>query len=424
MNVVKKVIALITVVLIVIRFAVISVSASFAAGGMVAAEEMTALLETALVGSGLYTESELEGKSYYELNDLLKDGINNGQIDPKKEIIFYKTPTEKIKFSIMEAMTDPEIQAEIGVKNAYISEISDNSISYWLNYQIENGGDLYDFIHPTYVTPGFQGETSKIYDYWAGIDSSYYAIYYSSKPGELYYDYYGDLHYRIYYDYYESYSPNGVERIEQSGYRTATVTDLCPYYGKWILEDTEINVGTEELPVIGEADGTQVTPDMLNPDGTVTIDGTTYYPKDFIDWDKFKDPAIIDLLNKILSKLEEAPVVSEQDKPLVDVDSIEIAVPEELSDYTVPVGIANVFPFCLPWDFARGVKMLLAKPEVPVFKTEFDLTDFCGFDLGVIPLEISLEKWEPAVVIIRWFFLFLFIVSLIKISPKIVKGAG
>ena len=35
--------------------------------------------------------------------------------------------------------------------------------------------------------------------------------------------------------------------------------------------------------------------------------------------------------------------------------------------------------------------MLLAKPEVPVFKTEFDLTDFCGFDLGVIPLEISLE---------------------------------
>lgn len=47
-------------------------------------------------------------------------------------------------------------------------------------------------------------------------------------------------------------------------------------YGDWRYdEDTPAETDDTAVPVIGEVAGTQVTPDMLNPDGTVTIDGTT-----------------------------------------------------------------------------------------------------------------------------------------------------
>lgn len=410
MNVVKKIIAVITTVLITVRLAVISVSASFAAP-FIAEESLKLLFIEALGATGSYSADDLEAWEYDDLkNEFEIQMTTNPNFNAKKVLpVFFD-------------INDPGLGYNEDA--AAFDKMANQAVSEWLNYMQSKGEELYDFINPTYAGPDLQGKTSVLFNYWAKDDKRYYDVYYSSQPGELYRHSDG-VYYFIKYDYVEHYSPDGVR---QGGPSTVTGGLSAKYVrcGEWVWREdgTQAPTDDETIPVIGEADGTQVTPDMLNPDGTVTIDGTTYYPKDFIDWDKFKDPAIIDLLNKILSKLEEVPVVSEQDKPLVDVDSIEIAVSEELSDYTVPVGISNVFPFCLPFDFARGVKMLLAKPEVPVFKTEFDLTDFCGFDLGVIPLEISLEKWEPAVVIIRWFFLFLFIVSLIKISPKIVKGAG
>ena len=79
MNVTKKVIAVIVIAVILIRAFTIEAFA-LAGAPVIAAEEITALLETALIGSGLYNESELDGKNYNELNDLLKDGINSGQI--------------------------------------------------------------------------------------------------------------------------------------------------------------------------------------------------------------------------------------------------------------------------------------------------------------------------------------------------------
>ena len=419
LNVIKKVIAVIVIAVIIIRAFTIETFA-LAGAPVIAAEEITALLETALIGSGLYNESELDGKNYNELNDLLKDGINSGQINPK--VNYFTDPITEIKFSLLELLTKPEVQAGIGVSNAILSSIADDVISDFFSDYTK----LSDSVVPTPTTDlNGSGALFEWYNpsgYLMKRAYCEYIIRYSS----------GDF--RCYGDIRDiNYNPNGTIQSEKKYPYGGTgkyvswtsMLEYQKFYGDVRYEDgTQAETDDEAIPVIGETDGTQVTPDMLNPDGTVTIDGTTYYPKDFIDWDKFKDPAIIDLLNQILDAIDNAPVVSEQDKPIVDVDSIEIAVPDELSDYTVPVGISSVFPFCLPFDFSRGIKMLLAEPEVPVFKTEIDMTDFCGFDLGVIPLEISLEKWEPAVVVIRWFILLLFIFSLIFISTKIVKGAG
>ncbi len=419
MNVTKKVIAVIVIAVIIIRAFTIETFA-LAGAPVIAAEEITALLETALIGSGLYNESELDGKNYNELNDLLKDGINSGQINPK--VNYFTDPITEIKFSLLELLTKPEVQAGIGVSNAILSSIADDVISDFFSDYTK----LSDSVVPTpTVDLNGSGALFEWYNPDGYLMKRAYCEYIIRDPSGSF-SCYGDIHEINYY-------PNGTIQDEYKYPYGGTgkyiswtsFPEYQKFYGDVRYEDgTQAETDDEAIPVIGEADGTQVTPDMLNPDGTVTIDGTTYYPKDFIDWDKFKDPAIIDLLNQILDAIDNAPVVSEQDKPIVDVDSIEIAVPDELSDYTVPVGISSVFPFCLPFDFSRGIKMLLAEPEVPVFKTEIDMTDFCGFDLGVIPLEISLEKWEPAVVVIRWFILLLFIFSLIFISTKIVKGAG
>ena len=87
------------------------------------------------------------------------------------------------------------------------------------------------------------------------------------------------------------------------------------------------------------------------------------------------------LIYNIANVINNTYVISE-DKPIVDVDDITVEVAEEFQDYMIPTGIATVFPFCLPFDFVRGLQTLVQKPKVPVFKSELDLTNICGYNLG------------------------------------------
>lgn len=431
MNTVKKIIAFAVVIFITFRLIVISVSASFAAPFM-AEETLKTLFIEALGASGSYSADDLEAWDYNDLkNEFEIQMKTNSNFKPKNAIPFLVFPDRE------DIPGTPEHEEKVMNDIRNLRKRNDEIIAEWFNNMVENGGDLYDFIHPTYNFPAFDIQ---------GSGGAYVVDYYSKGYGHCAKDGYtvycfeyaevdSDLDHYVFHNLTSSktYHLDGTLWIDHgltSGFWNEYAhlkAELNPVkYGDWRLasDGSSVKTDDEAIPVIGEADGVQITPDMLNPDGTVTIGGTTYYPQDFIDFDKFKDPAITDLLQKILEAIDNMPVVAEQDKPIVDVDNIEVAVPEELSDFTVPIGIANVFPFCLPWDFVRGIKTLVAKPEVPVFKTEIDLTDFCGFDLGVIPFEVSFEKWEPAVVIIRWFFLLLFIITLIILTPKICKGAG
>lgn len=425
MNMVKKIIALITVILLIIRLFVINVSASFAAPFMVE-ETLKLLFIEALGASGSYNMDDLESWELEDLENEFKIQMNtNPNFIPKKSLPYLVFP------NVDDIPGTPENVEKVQSGIVNLRKQNDDVIADWFNNIVENGSDLYDFINPTYNIPidmqGMGGAYRIPYDYGNGqgrVDS--YRVYLfdyaevSEKSDGVYYTLVNAHEYVYRLDGTLWYENPYISNRTFSGLKSGEER-----YGDWRYADgTKLDTDDEAIPVIGEADGTQVTPDMLNPDGTVTIDGTTYSPSDYIDFEKFKDNAIIDLLNEILKAIENAPVVSDQDKPLGDVDEIEVTVPEELSDFTIPTGIVSVFPFCLPWDFVRGIKTLLAKPEVPVFKTEIDLTDFCGFDLGVIPLEISFEKWEPAVIIVRWFFLLLFIISLIMLTPKICKGAG
>ena len=425
MNTVKKIMALITIVLVVIRLFVINVYASFAAPIMAEETLKTILIDGLLAGGSDYTKDDLES---WELNDL----------ENEFEIQMTTNPNFNAKKVLPVLVSDdlsviPGSPEDIAKKEAEMikfREQTDKAVSDWLNYMQSSGEDLYDFMNPTYnipidiqgngcvlVVPFSNAGNGKI-DRYRVIYGEYGLI---KKVGD-------EIHYSVYnVPKSDIYDLNWNFKYSQSGtsVSSGSIRSNMERYGDWRFEDgTKADTDDNPIPVIGEVAGTQVTPDMLNPDGTVTIGGITYYPKDFIDWDKFKDPAIIDLLNKILAKIDDIPVISEQDKPLVDVDEIEVSVPEELSDYAAPIGISNVFPFCIPWDIVRGFQILNRPSVTPKFEIPFNIPEFGLFDGVEETITIDFTEYDKYVQIFRWFQIVGFSFLLCKLSLTRVKGAG
>ena len=136
---------------------------------------------------------------------------------------------------------------------------------------------------------------------------------------------------------------------------------------------------------------------------------------------------LIDLLNQILSKIDDIDVIEpDTTKDLVDsiTDSVDISVSEELSDYMMPTGISSVFPFCLPFDLYRGIRLLSVKPVAPVLEIPFEVPEFGLFKGYKTTLTIEFEKYDKYFSVFRWGIYFIFALGLVFISTKIVKGAG
>ena len=445
LNVIKKVISFITVVFIVIRIFAFSVSASFAVGGAIAAEELTEIIGTLLFSSGAYTQEQINGMSLYEMESNLKNGLNNGTINPagvSESIPFYDDSSGKWIESIpiyggnsswsesipkLENMSLWDVFCYLNnIPNKYptANSLFDKTTNKWLG-DLAKDGSLLDKLHMT-TTVDLKGHGALFVRYRPDGTINYrcYCDYISLNGSTAM------LHGKLHYIYYDSDGKILREEDRDMGdsFVGTSTSSICKYYGDVRYEDgTQAETDDEAIPVIGEADGTQVTPDMLNPDGTVTIDGTTYYPKDFIDWDKFKDPAIIDLLNQILNKIDDIDVIEpDTTKDLVDsiTDSVDISVSEELSDYMMPTGISSVFPFCLPFDLYRGIRLLSVKPVAPVLEIPFEVPEFGLFKGYKTTLTIEFEKYDKYFSVFRWGTYLIFALGLIFITTKIVKGAN
>ena len=79
----------------------------------------------------------------------------------------------------------------------------------------------------------------------------------------------------------------------------------------------------------------------------------------------------------------------------------------EVDDYKV-VGLADVFPFCIPFDVVRFLQVLDAKREAPHFQIPFQIPSL-GIDYT---FEIDLTMFESVAAIIRTMELLLFVVGL------------
>lgn len=109
------------------------------------------------------------------------------------------------------------------------------------------------------------------------------------------------------------------------------------------------------------------------------------------------------------------------DVPVADVEG-------DFSNFKLPNGLMYVFPFSLPYDFYRGIKLFSASPECPEFTLNFKIPYPAGMGHSgyLVDEEIVLNfgRFEMLAVITRWVSTFGFTMLLIKLSAFILKGGN
>ena len=211
--------------------------------------------------------------------------------------------------------------------------------------------------------------------------------------------------------------------------------DLSEYIsGDVDAADTPSDIGEAgEYPINADGsitlpDGTVITP---NADGTYTIGGTTYYPS--YNLPAYNDSALLELLRQLLQKIGDLENKLEFETDTTDEDlddKLDEAATEvqsysgTLSEFMLDSAITKVFPFCLPFDFVRGIKLFNASPQTPVFIYNLKIPAVGSFAGTQIEIKIDFSKFETLASISRWVSTVGFALSLIFVSTKIVKGAG
>lgn len=188
-------------------------------------------------------------------------------------------------------------------------------------------------------------------------------------------------------------------------------------------------IGT--LPIA--ADGSITLPDgsrvFPNADGTYTIGGTTYSP--VYNLEAYDDSALLGLLEQLLQKIDslenqlefekEIDTPADYDKAFENVQAYQGTMNEFI--YSSPKW-TTVFPFCIPWDFVRGVKLLSAAPVAPRFDIPFEIPAFGAFKGYSTTISLDFSEYEKYFQPVRWFTTMFFLIGLGFVTFKIVKGAA
>lgn len=414
MKLLKRITAVIAAFLIAVNIAVVNISAVSVAP--VVAEEFAEVLITLLLGAG-HSQSELDGMNVTQMQSLVTDDVNSGKITIDTPIT---DPVSGVVMGVLEFMNKPENQVARSIVTTAVNDFIGDIISV-----VDGSVELDErYLVVTSSTIDMQGFGALVYH-----DNPS-----TSKPYTLYF----------YYSDYVVLDPDtmrylgygGGKQVHEYSYGSVTeypfnsYEDNRPYYSYTkfygdvrYADGTQVSTDDELEYVLGEVDGTKVTPDILNPDGSVTIDGVTYYPADYLDPDALSEEGKNQLINNITNVINNTYVISE-DKPIVDEDDITVEVAEELENYTVPTGIITVFPFCLPFDFVRGMKLFSAKPVTPHFEVTINVPAILNIPEQKWTFVIDLGEFETLAKITRWTSLIGFSYLLISLSTKIVKGAG
>lgn len=243
------------------------------------------------------------------------------------------------------------------------------------------------------------------------------------------------------------YDENRVKSIVQNSFYSSEgfyfqVVDNYWSFSIRLSDYIDTDVGVTDEPVIGEEDkpiGTVYIdgePYYLNPDGSVTYNGVTYYPNSDgtitinnqaydprYDFSAYNNTALADLINYLLQLLRELENKLEWEEADETDVTVEATYEGTLSEMILSSTITQVFPFCLPFDFVRGIKLFAEKPVDPVFTYNIKFPAIGNFQGVVCPITIDFTPFEPLAVILRWTSTIGFMFMLIFTSRKIVKGA-
>lgn len=199
------------------------------------------------------------------------------------------------------------------------------------------------------------------------------------------------------------------------------------------------NAGTEpvaevkgdEITLPVNPDGTVTLPDgtvlVPNEDGSFTIGGVDYFPKP----DVFSPTDLLKQLLELQKKLDELEnelkfeKEKEKDKELdEEIDKAAEQYDGDLMEFVLNSKLTQVFPFCLPFDLVRGIKLFSASPVTPVFEFPINIPEFGLFPGVETSIVLDFKKFETIAVLCRWMSTMSFIFGLITVTFKVVKGSG
>lgn len=235
-------------------------------------------------------------------------------------------------------------------------------------------------------------------------------------------DYSGDVFniYQSSYTYYGDWRYSDGSKADD--YSTAVETKPANI-GEVMGADGKPLTDAEGNPYVVNADGTVTVngEDIpINSDGTVTINGDTYNVT--YNLSNYDDTAVVDLLRRILEKIDQSQIIDET--PADDVSDVPLpAVDADFESLQLSPSIATVFPFCIPWDLVRGIKLLAADPVAPRFEVPFNVPPigdiFPGYEGSVV---VDFADYDKYFKVVRWGTFTIAMFGICFLTFKIVKG--
>lgn len=187
-----------------------------------------------------------------------------------------------------------------------------------------------------------------------------------------------------------------------------------------VKSDEFVDVSINPDGSITLSDGTLVYP---NADGTYTINGTDYAPSAVI-------PDYNELLRQLLDLQRQIDdlkydLTNDNDTTYNNVsEAVDEAVSSyegDFSEFLLNSRITQVFPFCLPFDFVRGLKLLSSDPVAPCFDIDFNIPAFGAYPGTNNVITLDLAVYSKYFTVVRWVTTILFVISLCFITYKLIK---
>lgn len=382
-----------------------------------------------LVGSGTCTQSQISDMNTSQLFETAKGAAPS--IDWEKNAKWKVEFIQSLNYFLNDAISK---QIDFGkdlITSGGLSEMVANKFVEWTT---NHSDDLKGEVDVSFL----KGYSSSIA---IPLGNGLYTRIYG-KNGCFYINDSGGITVRIekYYLFAES---SGAEENNPDGITYSFTYDpTYSYYGEWTYADSGALADDKisDLPTVGDSDMGTITIDgvtytvdkdgkvhigdktyTINDDGSVTVDDKTYYPD--YDVTPYNYDSLIDLLLKLLNNIDVAEDSTAGD--LTDDSDVEMSeelANSELSSLVLPKTILTVFPFCIPWDFYNGIKLLSQEPEAPRFEVPFEIPAYKSFPGLKKMIVIDFSEYSSAFAIVRWTFFVIFMFGLCFVTFKIVKG--